>query len=103
MLRVKSSHQKSFIAPRRVLSGLLLIFAGVLLIGFSIWKQLGHAVWESSFALDRSIQSPIIQLQPGAQSRIGLYLRVESSRYSQAVNVERFLIRNTFSCGHNLT
>ncbi|WP_310483037.1 hypothetical protein [Chamaesiphon sp. VAR_48_metabat_403] len=62
----------------RLAVGLVLILVGLLLFGWGMLKIPGHQVWESNFELNSNVRSPIIQLQPGSRSRVGIFLRVES-------------------------
>jgi hypothetical protein len=57
---------------------ILLITVGLSLFFWAVLKVLGREVWTSNIAFDREGQSPVIQLQPGSHSRVGIFLRVEA-------------------------
>ncbi len=74
----KIPNHKKRAERKRLAVGLVLLLVGLLLFGWVMLKIPGHQVWESAVELNRDVRSPIIQLQPGSRSRVGIFLRVES-------------------------
>jgi hypothetical protein len=63
---------------KKIVLGLGLLLSGIIGICLDSMMEVKPPSWESNLVLDTQNKSPIIQLHPGAESRLGVFLRVEA-------------------------